>query len=75
MLRQIEALKLQNLLAIYQLQTADGMVLQYHDEWEQDPVTGRIRKVSVSDDNDCCDCCCLGTGATCCCADCICSCL
>jgi len=78
--------KLQNLLAVYQLQTANGIVLMANDgSWEQDP-DGNWHKIPANYGNssggnsggsnsgggcDCCDvCCCTALGGSCCC-DCL----
>jgi len=51
MLQKFELSKLQSLFAVYQLQTANGLVLDYHEEWKQDE-NGNFLKVRVPDSHD-----------------------
>ncbi|GHT40821.1 hypothetical protein FACS189437_06950 [Bacteroidia bacterium] len=81
MLQKNEMTKLQNLLAIYQLQTTNGMVVQMATGgWEQDP-DGNWHKISYPTNNgnsggnsggcDCCDVCCGTALCGSCCCDCL----
>ena len=84
MLQIIEISKLQNLLATYRLQTANGiLVMANNGGWEQDP-DGNWHKITYPSnagygnrnsggggDCDCCDALCCGTATACCCLDCI----
>ena len=47
MLQKNEMLKLQNLLAIYQLQMANEIVLEFHTEWKQNPDTGECHFLTI----------------------------
>lgn len=82
MLQQIKMTKLQNLLATYHLQTANGiLVMANNGGWEKDP-DGNWHKITYpsnygggnrSSNGDCdwCDvCCCTTLGGLCCC-DCL----
>ena len=53
MLQKNEMSKLQSLLAIYQLQTASGMVEEYYTEWKLTPILKGLYEEQFSDDDKC----------------------